>query len=679
MKFSRLAVLLVNVTAAIVTAQSLPPPPANVKGVCVAGCGSSNNSSNADFSGLQTGVYNLSYSFFSWLFSTGPNPAAQAQQRQMMAELAQRQAEAARQQREEEARRLAEMYNRLASKLKLRGLPELQFKERPNDGLGLHLKMRGDDPTEQTATGQRAGIKGLPGIYLEGGENHPYGIPGLPGIYTGGEGPGSGLKMRTREDEAAAQQSVPAPPVPTAASSANPFDPSKMTAQQMADVIDTFSKLPPEEQQRLLAAAQQNATGEQPPIALQPHMREDSARPPAPTPQGAGGQTPASMSGQPNQQALASLQQQVTASQAAAQAPVLEDASAQARVGFDTAGGAPLVASSTRTSVHNGRTAPTPAGPASQSPHPAAAPLPASPPAFSASSPPYRPPHGDGVVPSNPAPSRPAPERQYVFSGNGLILGTGAIVYAHREPGESEKGMCDAIRHQALLAHKNYMTGADCEHYQFVLGLASSLDEFTDLRTRVVFDELSNSQFSAGGQLLYNKLRNRQFAELGCHSNGAMICLAALENGDVLAADVLLYGPQITRESLQMWNQLVSDHKVHSVKIYLNENDIVPGVSISFREALPGGVPGPHNEPKLLEIEGLTRTIHEEAPKVLVQSFACSFDSSDPFKCHAIATYRATVGCAQRSHQSAAEAADQNAQNAFPEPPVPCGMIGAKP
>jgi hypothetical protein len=244
MKFSRLAVLLVIATAAIATAQSLPPPPANVKGVCVAGCGSSNNSSNADFSGLQTAVYNLSYSFFSWLFSPGPNPAAQAQQRQMMAELAQRQAEAARQQREEEARRLAEMYNRLASKLKLRGLPELQFKERPNDGPGLHLRMRGDDPTEQTATGQGAGIKGLPGIYLEGGENHPYGIPGLPGIYTGGEGPGSGLKMKTREDEAAAQQSVPPPPVPPAASPANPFDPSKMTPQQMADVLDAFSKLP---------------------------------------------------------------------------------------------------------------------------------------------------------------------------------------------------------------------------------------------------------------------------------------------------------------------------------------------------------------------------------------------------------------------------------------------------
>ncbi len=87
------------------------------------------------------------------------------------------------------------------------------------------------------------------------------------------------------------------------------LDPSKMTPQQLADVAEQFSKLPPEEQQRMLSGAQDDAA--------------------------AGQQNPGA-SGQPSAQALAPVQAQATASQAAASAPTLEDASAGARAGFDT-------------------------------------------------------------------------------------------------------------------------------------------------------------------------------------------------------------------------------------------------------------------------------------------------------------------------------------------------------
>ena len=278
----------------------------------------------------------------------------------------------------------------------------------------------------------------------------------------------------------------------------------------------------------------------------------------------------------------------------------------------------------------------------------------------------------------SPDPAPKTPERQYTFAGNGLILGTGAIVYAHRQPGEPEKRMCAAIQQQAAVAHKDYGAGVDCKHYDFVLGMASALDEFTDLKNRVAFDDLSNGKFSADGQLLYDKLRGKQFDELGCHSNGAMLCLAALENEDVKATNVVLYGPQVTRESLEMWDQLVRDHKVNSVKVFINENDIVPGVSISYGDARKMNVLAAPNEPSLIEIESLKRTINETSPRLMVQSFPCSFDSSDPVKCHAIAMYRSKVNCTGKSSGRAVAGTHLAGQADLPEPPLPCEALGAK-
>jgi hypothetical protein len=290
-------------------------------------------------------------------------------------------------------------------------------------------------------------------------------------------------------------------------------------------------------------------------------------------------------------------------------------------------------------------------------------------------------------------------ERHYKPAGNGLILGLGAIVYAHRESGEPAQRMCDAIKQQARVAHKDYGAGADCNRYNFVLGMASSLDLYTDLWNRVAFDDLANGRFSAQEQLLYEKLRGKQFDELGCHSNGAMLCLAALENEDIQADQVVLYGPQVTRESLQMWNKLVQDRRVKSVKIYLNENDPVPGAAIAFADVLKSqpaagaslkSYPTADNaavhgatatavmatDTGLFQVESLKRTINETSPRLLVQTFPCKLAMSTG-GCHVMSMYRSKVNCTGKSSGNSVPGTALRGKDDLPEPPLPCGAIGA--
>jgi hypothetical protein len=306
-----------------------------------------------------------------------------------------------------------------------------------------------------------------------------------------------------------------------------------------------------------------------------------------------------------------------------------------------------------------------------------------------------------GVTSSGDSGLKTLTERQYKPAGNGLILGLGAIVYAHRETGEPAQRMCDAIKQQAHVAHKDYSAEVDCSRYNFVLGMAGSLDLWTDLKNRVAFDDLTNGRFSAQEQLLYEKLRGKQFDELGCHSNGAMLCLAALENQDIRADNVVLYGPEITRESLEMWNKLVQDGRVKSVKVYLNENDPVPGASIAFGDlrksqqaagvslksypsvdnaALPmvtAGAVGV-SDTGLFQIQSLKRTINETSPRILVQSFPCNLPMSTG-GCHVMSIYSSTVNCTGKSSGKAVPGTALRGKDDLPEPPLPCDAIGAAP
>ncbi len=364
-----------------------------VQGNCPSQNGGGGTSPSSANSVVYNGFYQLGYQFGQWLFGGGSNFQAAAQQRvleqQMMAEIARRQAEAQRLHQEEEARQLAAMYQRLDYALKHRELPDLQLKERSDSGPGLQLKMRDID------SGQ-AGIKGLPGIYLNDGKPTPYGIPGLPGVYTGGPGQGSGLSnpplaIKTRGSEMAntannapapvspadnTQNSAPAAPAaegsqpaittdtglqykgreesgetaqpPASAGQPTDFDPSKMTPQQLADAAEAFNKLPPEEQQRIMAAAQRDAASGQPSLMpkistmepVQPGTAPTNAAAPSSS-QPAIPQATAGVAARPGATALTQLQQQAAASQSAAAAPNLEGASAQAGAGFDQPAGQP--------------------------------------------------------------------------------------------------------------------------------------------------------------------------------------------------------------------------------------------------------------------------------------------------------------------------------------------------
>lgn len=290
-----------------------------VRGNCPAPSGGGTSSGGGSGAGgaLYGGFYSLGYAFGQWLVGGGSDPQEEARRRAMMEELQRRQAEAERQQQEEEARRLAGIYNRLARTLKLSGIPELRLKGAPGGPSGLKLK------TGDGAGG--GGIAGLPGIYLDGGDK-PYGVPGLPGIYTGGPGQGSELsasrlKLKIGEETAAAAPTANAAPVP--AVQATPFHPADMTPQQLADIAEMFSRLPPEEQAHLMAMAQKDAAGG------------------PPVPETAGATVPG-LSGQLPANAPAPLRQQSVASQAAASAPTLEDASYRARAGFDHPPGSAL-------------------------------------------------------------------------------------------------------------------------------------------------------------------------------------------------------------------------------------------------------------------------------------------------------------------------------------------------
>jgi hypothetical protein len=301
------------------------------------------------------------------------------------------------------------------------------------------------------------------------------------------------------------------------------------------------------------------------------------------------------------------------------------------------------------------------------------------------------------------APLRPAPakEHHYNYAGNGLIAGTTWTIYAARKPGEAQKRMCDVVKHQSELAGSPYDAGVDCSHYQFVLGMATSVDAFSDLTDRVLFDELTNGQFSAQEQGLYDKLRDKQFDELGCHSNGAMICLAALENEDVKATHVVLYGPQVTRESLAMWDQLVRDGKVKSVKVYINENDIVPGASIAFMDgkiasekaargaadfpfpypasgAVAAGVSAGASAVPLFKLGPLKDVINVTAPRLEVQTFPCKLDRAGA-GCHGLDMYKSKVNCTGKSSGAPVPGTHLPGKADLPEPPLPCEALGAKP
>jgi hypothetical protein len=276
-------------------------------GKCVENCGpepSSTSGANSLYNSFQTG-YQLGQLLHQLLFPA-PDPAAQARQQQMMLELRRRQQEAERLHKQQEAQQLADMYNRLSATLKLEGLPHLQLKLSDN--------------------GSGYGIPGLPGLYTGGPRTDSFSAPPIQG--------GGGLQLKMGDSSA--------PPAPAPA----PFDPStidpkNMTPQQAADLMEYVSKLPPDVQQRVMAAAQASPTAPAPGAFQAP---ADAAPQPAPAAAASGGQgQPPAVSSQTAASPVTSLQQQAGAAQAAAAAPTPEAVASQANIDFNSATGSSAV------------------------------------------------------------------------------------------------------------------------------------------------------------------------------------------------------------------------------------------------------------------------------------------------------------------------------------------------
>jgi hypothetical protein len=256
---------------------------------------------------------------------------------------------------------------------------------------------------------------------------------------------------------------------------------------------------------------------------------------------------------------------------------------------------------------------------------------------------------------------------QYRLSGNGFIGGTSWLVGYNLQDADpeilaKEKQM---LQKQMELSGKDY-DGVDFSRYSFVLGIGASTNTLLDLANRVVFDEFKNGQFSAREQALYASLKDRQFGELACHSNGAMICLAALENQDVIADRVVLYGPQITRESLQIWNELVRSGHVKSLQIYVNQNDPVPPFSLALGD-LFSNVP---EQEKLLSLDTLKKLINDTSPKIAVHTFSCGVDSPT-LDCHDMKVYKRDRGCFAKPSGKTVPGTSLPGKGGVVEPPPP--------
>ena len=229
--------------------------------------------------------------------------------------------------------------------------------------------------------------------------------------------------------------------------------------------------------------------------------------------------------------------------------------------------------------------------------------------------------------------------REYKNEGNGLIGGT-TWIYGYNVPPGSNPAVRthaeEALRTQMKLAGVNEREFVNTKDYNFILGMAASHSAATDLRKRVKADDASEGEYTVEHQPLYASLRGRQFNRLDCHSNGAMICLAALTREDARAEHVRLFGPQITQESLADWQRLINEGKVKDVQLYINRGDPVPGVSYL----------GTHKTAvsKLLLNDSLREEIHRDAPGIRVQFNDCPDRGFFlDLKCHDMQLYQRNV------------------------------------
>ena len=184
----------------------------------------------------------------------------------------------------------------------------------------------------------------------------------------------------------------------------------------------------------------------------------------------------------------------------------------------------------------------------------------------------------------------------YTRVAKGLIGGTGWVfedvyrdVASNLSPEDREAAnsrLNDQFT-EAGLDPASYMAAKD---YEFILGLAVSDSATLDLTMRVLRDNSSEGDFSRYTRENYALLKGKHFDVLDCHSNGAMICLAALKNGDASARKVRLFGPQLSPDAVREWRLLLDKggfgNKIESLQIIVADGDPVPAASYLYSSVL---------------------------------------------------------------------------------------------
>jgi hypothetical protein len=604
-------------------------------------------------------------SFISALFAND-DAEAQRQQEAMAQEILRRKQELERQQRIARQQRLDAMFARLNQALKLEGVP-FGLSLKPMDtGSGLQLKaMNSSGPDAlKLKMGEGYGIPGLPGIYVggpaggqtvdngssTGTESKGYGIQGLPGIYVGGPAGGqagdtsansggmpglpgiylNGVQPSQAPQLAQAAQTLNGPDRALAGDTAlqaaqqNPA----LTAPSQDPRVENFQQANQDYQQALQANAAATVSYQ----TAQGHVEAD--------------QSAISVAQNQIRSITPSVQQQQAFNQMLAAAKTDEEAATIARQGFDS------------TEIHLSASRDhAVAALAAFSPAPSGSPVVGLQPNAVVANLKTPDRSGTPIFMPSPASAPPPPpaERQYRPSGNGFVGGTGWII-GYNVPNPTPQLIAKA---RAMLAEQEKLTNAsrgdpstlhpysdavDFQHYNFVIGIAEYADFGWDLLFRVVpHDEFTEGRYSIENMPGYASLTGRSFTELACHSNGAMVCLAALEKKDVKAENVVLYGPQITQQALEQWDGLVRSGQVKSVTLVINSGDPVPPLSLGFEDYVQSHGQLLHETyatKPLLLTQGLTSAINETAPRLLVHVYDCPLNLLEPLHCHGMDTYR---------------------------------------
>jgi hypothetical protein len=251
-----------------------------------------------------------------------------------------------------------------------------------------------------------------------------------------------------------------------------------------------------------------------------------------------------------------------------------------------------------------------------------------------------------------PLPAPPATTIEYQPAGNVFVGGTGWVYGFNVPPGK------EPLRHAAEWSLRKQMETAGLSEaqrsaflktsqYNLLVGVGTSHNVAVDLLERVVFgDEFSQGWFTAEHQDLYASLRGRHATRLDCHSNGAMVCLAALALGDARAERVRLLGPQITPAALEGWQRLLEQGRVKTIELYVNRGDPVPGASYLWADlasqAGSGLVTLIGSEGSTLSVFVLAEKIRKRAPGIsVIVADACP-DRTVPLSlvCHDAARYQ---------------------------------------